>query len=339
MSPAPACVSVVTPSYNQGQFLEETIRSVLSQEHPRLEYLVIDGGSTDGSVELIQRYANRLAYWVSESDAGQAEAINKGWQRAQGDVLAYLNSDDCYLPGAVRRAAEYLTAHQEVGMVYGACQVVDERNQAVGGTREISDCSLASLLRCPLPQPTMFVRRWVFDRVGWLDPTLHCTMDWDFTLRAAVAGIPLARLPGPPLAAVRVWRGAKTSNLFEQCVEESIRMRTKLLTTPHLPPHLARQILVSKAWSFLWPSYEYYVRGQVRAARRLLHRAVASRPSIIAHPEFLGLYARTLLGRSGSRLARRMKASLLTQGPLRSSKARGWRSRPSIGCESHVRSR
>jgi glycosyltransferase involved in cell wall biosynthesis len=110
-------VTIVTPSFNQAGFLEETIRSVLSQEYPNLEYFIIDGGSTDGSVELIQRYANRLAGWVSEKDRGQADAINKGFSRATGEVIAWLNSDDIYCPGAIHAAVSALQAHPEYGMV------------------------------------------------------------------------------------------------------------------------------------------------------------------------------------------------------------------------------
>ena len=112
-------VSILTPSFNQAPYLEETIQSVLSQDHPRLEYMIVDGGSTDGSIEVIKKYEHKLAWWVSEKDKGQTDAINKGFARASGEILAWINSDDTYEPGAVSAAVKYLQEHPNVGMVYG----------------------------------------------------------------------------------------------------------------------------------------------------------------------------------------------------------------------------
>ena len=118
-------VSIVTPSFNQVQFLEETLLSILDQDYPRLECIVVDGGSTDGSLEIIELYAARLAHWISEADLGQADAINKGFALARGQIFAWLNSDDTYLPGAINEAVEYLKSHPEVGMVYGNAYYID----------------------------------------------------------------------------------------------------------------------------------------------------------------------------------------------------------------------
>src|SRR5437773_6556922 len=124
-------ISVITPSFNQGQFLEETIRSVLLQGYPNLDYIIIDGGSTDGSVEVVKKYEPWLTYWVSEPDRGQSHAINKGWQRAHGDVLAWLNSDDTYNPDALRCAAEALQQNPAAGMVYSDMNYIDVSSNVI----------------------------------------------------------------------------------------------------------------------------------------------------------------------------------------------------------------
>jgi len=134
-------VSIVTPSFNQVKYLEETIRSVLEQDYPKIEYIVIDGGSTDGSVEVIRKYADRLAYWVSEADRGQTDAINKGFATAHGSILAWLNSDDTYKPGAVSEAVAYLQNHPNIGMVYGDLDFIDEQSKIIGNS--------------PPPKPTL----------------------------------------------------------------------------------------------------------------------------------------------------------------------------------------
>ncbi|HZU87535.1 MAG TPA: glycosyltransferase family 2 protein, partial [Anaerolineaceae bacterium] len=125
-------VSIVTPSYNQARYLEATLRSVLEQDYPNLEYIVVDGGSTDGSREIIQKYASRLAWWVSEKDRGQTDAINKGFSRAHGEILAWLNSDDTYQPGAIRQAVEALQNHPRAGMVYADTNFIDAADNVIG---------------------------------------------------------------------------------------------------------------------------------------------------------------------------------------------------------------
>ena len=118
-------VSIITPSFNQAPFLDATIQSVLGQTYPNIEYIIIDGGSTDGSIEIIERYADRLAYWESAQDRGQTEAINKGFDRANGAIMAYLNSDDLYYPNAVEEAVDFLQLHPEIGMVYGDADYIN----------------------------------------------------------------------------------------------------------------------------------------------------------------------------------------------------------------------
>src|SRR5215213_6927220 len=118
-------VSIIIPSFNQGQFLEATIRSALEQDYPNTEFIVVDGGSKDNSVEIIKKYQDRFSWWVSEKDKGHADALNKGFSHATGDIMAWLNSDDIYLPGAISEAASILQSRTDVGMVYGDADLID----------------------------------------------------------------------------------------------------------------------------------------------------------------------------------------------------------------------
>jgi glycosyltransferase involved in cell wall biosynthesis len=125
-------VSIITPSFNQVRYFEATIKSVLGQDYPHIEYIIVDGNSTDGSVDVIKKYSGRLAWWVSEQDKGQTDAINKGFNRATGEILAWINSDDTYNPGAVSQAVKYLVENPEVGLVYADCNFIDEDDQIIG---------------------------------------------------------------------------------------------------------------------------------------------------------------------------------------------------------------
>lgn len=179
-------VSVVTPSFNQVAFLEETICSVLEQDYPKLEYIIVDGGSTDGSLEVIKRYAHRLAWWVSEPDRGQTDAINKGFAVARGEILAWLNSDDTYLSHAVAQAVDYLTTHPEAGMVYGDADLVDEHG-AVIGRFPAAQTDYRRLRRgyVHIPQQAAFFRASLWREVGPLDPSFYFAMDYDLWVRLA----------------------------------------------------------------------------------------------------------------------------------------------------------
>jgi glycosyltransferase involved in cell wall biosynthesis len=179
-------VSIVTPSYNQARYLEQTIRSVLEQDYPNIEYLVADGGSTDGSLDLIRRYADRLAWWVSEKDRGQTDAINKGFARAKGDILAWINSDDTYEPHAVAEAVEFLVSHPEVGLVYGNANYIDENGSPLGHF-PAAQTDFRRLRRgyVHIPQQAAFWRADLWREVGPLDPSFYFAMDYDLWVRLA----------------------------------------------------------------------------------------------------------------------------------------------------------
>ena len=178
-------VSIVTPSYNQAQFLRDTIQSVIGQDYPRLEYLIVDGGSTDGSIDIIKSYADRLTWWISEQDNGQANAINKGLQRANGDFVAWLNSDDQYLPGVISQVVREFAKYPDISLLYADVQAVDEKGIVINHIK-YGDWGLDGLLTFRIiGQPAVFLRRSALEKVGYLDESLHFLMDHQLWLRVA----------------------------------------------------------------------------------------------------------------------------------------------------------
>jgi glycosyltransferase involved in cell wall biosynthesis len=185
----------VTCSYQQGRYLEQTIRSVLDQGYPRLEYLVIDGGSSDGSVDVLRRYGPRLAHWVSERDRGQTDALIKGFARATGELCGWLCSDDLLLPGALEAVGRFFAAHPHVMAAYGDALWVDGAGRYLRPKKEIAFNRFVFLHdHNYVPQPAMFWRRALYDAVGGLDPAFDLAMDADlwerFSTRTRIARIP-----------------------------------------------------------------------------------------------------------------------------------------------------
>jgi len=216
-------VTIVTPSFNQAPYLEATIQSVLIQDYPEIEYFIMDGGSTDGSLEIIKKYADKLAGWVSEPDKGQTDAINKGFARATGDVLAWLNSDDTYEPGAVTQAVELLAQHPEISMIYGDCNYIDEAGRVIGRFPAAqTDYRRLREGYVHIPQQASFFRADLVHRVGQLDPTFYFAMDYDLWVR-------LAKI-APPLYVPHLWanfrlhRDAKTITADDRCWPEMLRV-------------------------------------------------------------------------------------------------------------------
>ena len=181
-------VSIVTPSYNQALYLEQTIQSVLEQAYPRIEYIVVDGASTDNSFEIIKKYNDRLAYWISEKDSGQAEAINKGFARARGEILAWLNSDDYYLPDTVSAVVRCFEENPDVVMAYGDMLAVDGNGQTIN-LLKYKQLSLEDLLSFQIiGQPSVFFRRSALEKTGLLDTSFHFMLDHHLWIRLAQEG-------------------------------------------------------------------------------------------------------------------------------------------------------
>lgn len=181
-------VSIITPSYNQAPYLEQTIRSVLEQDYPHIEYIVVDGGSTDNSAGIIQKYADRLAYWISERDSGQAEAINKGFARANGEIVAWLNSDDYYMLNTVSFVVRCFEQNPDVVMVYGDMLAVDGEGQPIN-VLKYKQLSLEDLLCFQIiGQPSVFFRRSALEKTGRLEPSFHFMLDHHLWIRLAEQG-------------------------------------------------------------------------------------------------------------------------------------------------------
>jgi glycosyltransferase involved in cell wall biosynthesis len=186
-------VTIVTPSYNQGRFIRETIESVLSQDYPHIEYLVFDGGSTDETLDILKGYDNRL-FWISEPDRGQAHAINKGLKRAKGSLVAWLNSDDVYLAGAIAKAVTYLNENPRLGMAYGEAYHVDEHGRVIDRyPTELFDPQRL-IETCHICQPATFMRREAIHEIGYLDESLQYCIDYDLWIRLSKK-YPLGLIP------------------------------------------------------------------------------------------------------------------------------------------------
>jgi len=233
-------VSIITPSFNQAQYLEETIQSVLSQDYANMEYLIADGGSRDGSLEIIQRYAggsrksDRLTWWVSEPDRGQTDALNKGFAHAKGDILAWLNSDDTYQPNAISQAVDYLQSNPQVGMVYGDANLIDEAGKIIGKfPARQTDYRRLRQGYVHIPQQASFFRARLWKQVGPLDPTFYFAMDYDLWVRLARISLlsyyPLSldqeqREHSQPWANFRLHGAGKSVVADDRCWPEMLRV-------------------------------------------------------------------------------------------------------------------
>jgi glycosyltransferase involved in cell wall biosynthesis len=188
-------ISIITPSFNQGKFLEETLLSVLDQNYPNLEYIVIDGGSTDNSLDIIRKYEKRLSYWTSEKDNGQSEAINKGFRKATGEIIAWLNSDDILMPGALHRI-EQVFAKGDVDLVNGYTAVIDEASNILTGHFTLKQSKwYAQRGIYYVNQPAMFWKREILDKVGYLKEDFHTEMDKELLIRIFDNNYRIGQLP------------------------------------------------------------------------------------------------------------------------------------------------
>ena len=263
-------VSIVTPSFNQAQFIEATISSVLAQDYPRIEYIVADGGSTDGTLEILRRYSDRLA-WFSEPDRGQSHAINKGFSRARGQILAWLNSDDTYLPQAVSTAVNHLATHPDCAMVYGEGYRIDEAGRVTGRFPATRPFDLWQLVYVSdfILQQTVFFRRDAVEAVGGLDESLNWGMDWDLFIRIGKR-FQVDYLP-QYMGNLREYRTAKTASGGIPRLRELARVMRRHGSWRY-PPGLFGTYAVDTMMRLAWDPLESLAPGIVAAPLTRLRR-------------------------------------------------------------------
>lgn len=300
-------VSIVTPSYNQAQFLEQTILSVLNQDYPHLEYIIIDGGSTDGSVDIVRKYKDRLAYWVSESDMGQPDAINKGWRMSHGEILAYLNSDDTYEPGTVKAAVEIFQEHPEVYLVFGDENIIDERGQILE-RRHTTDFDLRTFIgdSCFIPQPTTFFRRVALTEVGMLNTRLHYAFDYDLFIRIC-SRFQAHRIPCI-IANFRRHQSSKTMSGSATRGDLTFWPEERTLLEGVARNPKFRGEVRGLAWRRI--GIHYYERREMGLARKMFFRAMMTYKPFLAHWAVIYLFFKSLFGGRVVETASRIRKKL-----------------------------
>lgn len=298
-------VTIVTPSYNQARFLEETIQSVLAQQYPGLEYAVVDGGSTDGSVEIIRRYEDRLAWWTSGPDGGQAAALNRAFGRAGGEILGWLNSDDVLLPGALAAAAGAFERDSDVLLVYGDDILVDAASREVGllAAREFDAVSMIRSWQNHVPQPGSLFRRRALELAGPFDEGSQYYFDFQFVLGIALAGGRARRLERP-LAMYRLHGESKSMSAPRVKAEDHLRLHERVFGRGDLPPEVRAVEREAMALSHLTAGEYFYAALDVRRARREILRALR----LERRRRAFGLLLRTLLPRPVARVLRAFRA-------------------------------
>ena len=271
-------VSIITPSFNQAAFLEQTLCSVLDQDYPHIEYWVIDGGSTDNSVEIIKQYAPRLAGWVSEKDRGQADGINKGFAKATGEIIGWLNSDDLYYPGAIKAAVEAFQQRPDASFVFSDVESIDEHGNAFN-LMHYGDWKLADLMTFKIiGQPGVFMRREVLEQTGYLDLSYNYLLDVQLWQRMAAIAEP-QYIPEKLWAAARIHSDAKNVAHAQDFGAEAFRLAKWLCEDERFYPLSSK--LFNKIWAGAHRLNAFYLveAGQYNPALRSYAKMLRLAPS------------------------------------------------------------
>ncbi len=260
-------VTIVTPSFNQGNYIEETIQSVITQDYPNIEYIIVDGGSTDNTISIIQNYEAFISKWISEKDNGQSDAINKGWRMANGKIVAWLNSDDLYVPGTIQNVVDALQANPDAGMVYGNAFKIDINSNILGlhHSNHQRNYIKGDPIAHDIAQPTTFIRKNLLQQSGFLNTDLHYCMDYDLFFRISnktnIIYVPQV------LAKMRLYQGTKSSQNLGINMQEKVAVLKQYHPTWYFSKYWWVYIRYMYFWQYLPKSIQSKIR-QIRSLPR-----------------------------------------------------------------------
>jgi glycosyltransferase involved in cell wall biosynthesis len=294
-------VSIVTPSLNQSRFIRETIESVLEQEYPNLEYWVIDGGSKDGTVEILESYQERIN-WISEPDDGQSQAVNKGWNLSHGEIWGWVNADDLLKPLSIKHAVNALLKNPSIGAVYGDTAYIDQDGKFIQyyPARPFDYDTLVKDTENYIPQPSVFVRRGIVEKAGLLNESLQYLMDYDLWLRMGLIA-PMEYI-AVEMAALRLHPGAKTIQAMPKFANEFAAIFQDVLADASMPPSIREQrspilhtVHIHSASFCFWGGESRLALQHLRKAWEMQH--------LPKNRTFWYLLAFSILGRAGLKAA------------------------------------
>ena len=292
-------ITIITPNYNMGNFIEETINSVLNQSYANLQYIIIDGGSTDKSLEIIKRYEDKLDYWISEPDTGQSQAINKGFLRAKGEFVGWLNSDDVLTPNSVETVVREFQKYPELDVIYGRNERINWRGDLVPTPDLPKDKNQFDknliLSDSLVNQPgLLFKRKWL-GIVGLLNEDLNYVMDYEYWVRLAIAGARFRRIPNT-LARFRLNEKSKTVNNVIDMTNEHLRVLNEIASSEEItqimnitPDELKAKIRDTKAILYLYLSNGYRKKGEFSKAIRWFIKSIQISPKMMLQKRWLDL--------------------------------------------------
>ena len=302
-------LSIVTPSLNQGQFLEETIRSVLLQGYPNLEFMIMDGGSTDNSVDIIKKYSPWISYWVSERDQGQSDAINRGFSMAKGEFVAWLNSDDVFLPGCIRKILDTFRNIPTAGMVFGDVEVINENGNRIGKFEPVDYCfdDLLSF-RQIIPQQAAFFRKEVAFSVGLLNTDLDYAMDHDFFIKIGYS-FPIVRV-SEIIAQFRLSQMNKGVLQRSKWAAEFVKILENFYQRADLPPKVLKIKQKAYGGAYYRGAASFLEDELYNDARQWFLRAIRVYPYYLIKPGWWKKMTKTFIGKKGNRCLKSLKILL-----------------------------